>query len=341
MSAPETATVDRSSDPPAPRRLRRLLQRALLATAERLLWSDSPRRLATLIFHRVFTVTDPYHRDDVDLVEFTTLMSVIRERFTPLSLTEGHRRLMDGTLPPRAVCVTFDDGYADNLLVAAPVLERLGISATIFVASGYLDGKPMWNDRIIESVRCMPPGPVDLRHLGLEIFSAEDTPARVALANLLIRRLKYTPSAHREEVADALAEHYAPDMRSPMMSRKQVRQLRAEGMEIGGHTLSHPILARTDDATAYREIAENKEDLEGLLGERLSFFAYPNGKPEQDFAPIHAQMVRKIGYSAALTTRHGVATAATDPFHLPRFTPWDRTPTRFALRLLLNMRNTV
>jgi peptidoglycan/xylan/chitin deacetylase (PgdA/CDA1 family) len=112
-------------------------------------------------------------------------------------------------------------------------------------------------------------------------------------------------------------------------------------VEIGGHTVSHPILARTDDAVAYREIADNKDDLEGLLGERLRFFAYPNGKPGEDFAPVHAEMARRLGYQAALTTRRGVASAATDPYWLPRFTPWDRTPTRFGLRLLLNMRNIV
>ena len=126
-----------------------------------------------------------------------------------------------------------------------------------------------------------------------------------------------------------------------MMTREQVRQLRSEGIEIGGHTVTHPILARIDDREAFQEIADNKDDLEGLLGERLRLFAYPNGKPGEDFAPVHAVMAKRVGYEAAVTVRHGVATSKTDPFWLPRFTPWDRTPTRFALRLLLNRRHMV
>ena len=102
-----------------------------------------------------------------------------------------------------------------------------------------------------------------------------------------------------------------------------------------------PSWRASTDQDAYREIAENKEDLEGLLGERLRFFAYPNGKPDLDFTPAHATMVQTLGYAAAVTTHPGVSTAATDRFRLPRFTPWDRTPTRFGIRLLLNMRHIV
>lgn len=341
MTARQTAAIDRSSDPPNRPTLRGMARGALLRAAESVLHSHAPPRLAVLIFHRVFTAADPFHTGDVDLDEFTAVMSIVRERFAPLSLSEGVHRLRSGSLPPKAVCVTFDDGYADNLLVAAPALKRLGVPATVFVASGYLDGKPMWNDRIMEGVRNMPQDTVDLRDLGLEIYTLHDTPQRVHLANQLIKQLKYTPSQRREEVADALAERFAPNLKSPMMTREQVRKLRGEGVEIGGHTVTHPILAGTEDSIAYREIAENKEDLEGLLGEQLRFFAYPNGKPTKDFAPVHARMVREIGYSAAFTTHPGVSTATTDPFNLPRFTPWDRTPTRFAVRLLLNMRNTV
>ena len=64
-------------------------------------------------------------------------------------------------------------------------------------------------------------------------------------------------------------------MPSPMLSRSQVRLLRKAGVEIGGHTVTHPILARTDAATALREVADNKDDLEGLFGERLAVFRLP------------------------------------------------------------------
>ena len=268
-------------------------------------------------------------------------MTMIRERFSPLSLAEGLRRLDEGTLPPRAVCITFDDGYADNLTVAVPILKRLEIPATVFVASGYLDGGCMWNDRLGEAIRHAPGDTIDLTEYGCGIHRLGAPSERATLVPRLLGLLKHGPPGHREQVAGELAARYAPHLTSPMLTRAQVRELHALGVEIGGHTVTHPILARIDDRDAYREIAENKEDLEGLLGERLRFFAYPNGKPDLDFTPAHATMVQALGYAAAVTTHPGVSTAATDRYRLPRFTPWDRTPTRFGIRLLLNMRHIV
>jgi peptidoglycan/xylan/chitin deacetylase (PgdA/CDA1 family) len=126
-----------------------------------------------------------------------------------------------------------------------------------------------------------------------------------------------------------------------MLTRQQVRGLRDLGFEVGGHTVNHPILARIDAARARKELAENKEDLEALLGERLRSFAYPNGTPERDFGVEHARMVRSLGYETAVTTRPGASGPQTNPFLLPRFTPWDRAPLKFCLRMVLNMRRVV
>lgn len=318
-----------------------LTRGAALSAAEALLGSEHGQRLSVMIFHRVLPQEDPFVPDAPSAAQFESVMSIVAERFNPLSLPDAVERLARGTLPPKAVCVTFDDGYADNLLVAMPILERLGIPVTIFVATGFLDGGAMWNDRLAEAIRLYPGDSADLREFGCGVHPLGDLPQRARVADLLIRRLKYGTTSEREGVASTLAERYAPHAASLMLSREQVRELRAAGAEIGGHTVTHPILALSEDSEARREIAENKEDLEGLLGERLRFFAYPNGKPGTDFAPTHAAMVKSLGFKAALTTRPGVSTPETDRFWLRRFTPWDRTPTRFALRLLLNMRRIV
>ncbi|MGB5834111.1 MAG: polysaccharide deacetylase family protein [Thiohalocapsa sp.] len=303
--------------------------------------ADGRKRLTVMIFHRILPAEDPFFPDDPDVRQFASIMSAVASKFSALSLVEALRRLEAGTLPPRAVCVTFDDGYADNLLLAAPILNRLNIPATVFVATGFLDGRIMWNDRVIEAVRRANGDLLDLTDLGLGIHKLGGVAERVLLVRELINKLKYTASDERERLTRELAVRHAPNLRSPMLTRFQVRQLRDEGIEIGGHTVTHPILAGTDAATAYREIADNKDDLEGLLEHRLRFFAYPNGCPGKDFYFEHAEMVRRIGYQAALTTRPGVSTRHTNRFWLPRFTPWDRSPLRFSLRLALNMRNVV
>lgn len=298
-------------------------------------------RLTIMIFHRIVPEFDPLLAEEPDAVRFRAIVEVVAEQFQPLSLKEGLRRLSEGTLPPNAVCLTFDDGYSDNLTVAAPILKRFGVPATVFVASGFLDGRVMWNDRVIESVRRAQGDRMDLVDLGLGEHALGDVDERVGLLSVLIGKLKYLPAEQREEITQAMVTRYAPGMPSPMLSRAQVCELRDEGIEIGGHTVTHPILARTDNRHAFREISANKEDLEALIGDPLHFFAYPNGQPGRDFNRDHADMVRRVGYEAALTTRPGVSTPSTDRFWLPRFTPWDRTRLRFSLRLLLNMRNAV
>ena len=297
--------------------------------------------LSILIFHRVLAQPDPFMPDEPDAQRFADIMEWLSSWFKPLSLSEGIERLRAGTLPPRALCVTFDDGYADNLLVAAPICRRFGVPVTVFVASGYLDGRVMWNDRIIESVRGAPGDHLDLTELGYGRYKLGDSTQRVALIGELLRRWKYLPFEEREELTLEMAARYAPAINNPMLSRAQVRQLHGGGVEIGGHTVTHPILARTDTATAAREIADNKDDLEGLLGGRLRFFAYPNGLPHTDFTLDHVEMVRRVGYQAAFSTHAGVSTSGTDRFQMPRFTPWDKTSLRFSLRLILNMRNSV
>ena len=297
-------------------------------------------RLSILIYHRVLAHEDPLNTWDVTAGVFEAQMRVVAENFTPLPLSEAVDRLMIGELPPRAACVTFDDGYIDNVEVALPILQRHGLSATFFVATGYLDGGWMWNDKVIEALRCMPGPALDLQAWGLPIFElGSDQNRRLAIQRIL-PVLKYLPGPQRE----ARAEHLAvaarvPARKGPMMSESHVRALRSAGMEIGAHSVTHPILTRVAAAQARREISESGQRLAEILREPIRLFAYPNGKPGEDYGPEHVRMARDAGYRAAVSTAWGVATTGSDVYQLPRFTPWDRTPARFALRLLSNMRS--
>jgi peptidoglycan/xylan/chitin deacetylase (PgdA/CDA1 family) len=123
-----------------------------------------------------------------------------------------------------------------------------------------------------------------------------------------------------------------------MMRSDQVRNLRRAGMQIGAHTVSHPILARLDEAQARDEIETGKGQLEDLLGERVTLFAYPNGKPGEDYRPDNVALVRAAGFRAAFSTAWGSAHRHTDVFQVPRFTPWDRSRLRFGLRMAHNLR---
>ena len=112
-------------------------------------------------------------------------------------------------------------------------------------------------------------------------------------------------------------------------------------MQIGAHTSTHPILANVADDDARREIADSRTVLEAILRDRVGLFAYPNGKRGDDYLPRHVAMVRELGFDAAVSTHPGVATVATDPMELPRFTPWDRGRMAFGVRLGMNARHPV
>jgi hypothetical protein len=163
-----------------------------------------------------------------------------------------------------------------------------------------------------------------------------DPAERPTLAARLTSALKYLSPAARAQCAERLlATAGAPRPTTLMMSRDQVRELHRAGMTLGGHTGGHPILARLDAAEAAAEIRRGKAELESIIGERVSLFAYPNGQPDVDYGPRDTGLVRDAGFDAALTTAWGYADRATDRFQLPRVGSWGRDPWRFSARLAL------
>lgn len=297
-------------------------------------------RLWVLIYHRVLLALDEIIPDVPDAMQFRWQMELLAHYFNPLPLSEAVRRLREGTLPPRAVSITFDDGYADNREVALPILQDIGVPATFFIATGYLDGGCMWNDKIIETLRRMPDGDLDLTDESLGFYSLSSIADRLAVIEQIIGRFKYLPHEEREERAQALVQRCQASLPDNlMMTSQQVVQLHQAGMEIGAHTHTHPILASLDRGSAEREIAESKTRLEGLLGEPVCLFAYPNGKPGKDYLREHVTIVRDLGFEAAVSTAWGVASEGSHPWQLPRFTPWDASPSRFMARLLWNCRS--
>src|SRR5690606_4616309 len=153
---------------------------------------------------------------------------------------------------------------------------------------------------------------------------------------------KYLPYEARAAQVEKLSTLIAADLPDTlMMTSAQVRQLHDAGMEIGGHTLTHPILASIDDTVAHTEITAGKAKLEAITGAPLRLFAYPNGKPGKDYLPAHVKIVRDAGFEAAVSTAWGAARQDSDMFQLPRFTPWDKSEWRYVLRMAQNMRQEI
>ncbi|MCG5533879.1 polysaccharide deacetylase family protein [Halorhodospira sp. 9621] len=317
------------------------VEQAALAAARlplRLLAPGGSGALSILIYHRVLPERDPLRPGEPDQAEFAEQMAWVQALFRVLPLSEAVAALRRGRLPPRAACITFDDGYADNLHCALPVLHALGLPATCFVAADYLDGGVMFNDRIIEVVRALPKGQTDLSAWGVGVWRIAGDEDRHRLAEAIIRTVKHLDGAEREEgVARLVRESGVSLPCDLMMTTGGVRRLAAGGFEIGAHTRTHPILSRVDDATARAEIGGSREVLEDVIGEPVRLFAYPNGRPGHDYTARDVQLVKACGFQAAVSTAWGAARRCADPWQLPRFTPWDRHARGFVARMFRNL----
>lgn len=296
--------------------------------------SRSGASLLVLIYHRVLPAPDPMLPSEPDAVAFAQILDLLAENFTVLPLREAVARLRKGTLPPRSVCITFDDGYANNFTVAMPLLRARSLPATVFVAPAYLSGGAMFNDLVFEACRAAPVD-FDLTEFGLGRAALTDVGARIRAAQQVVDRLKYLAPGERREAAERLVERVkAAGSIDLMMTDKQVAEMSRQGIEIGAHTMTHPILARIAEQTARDEIVHSRQRLEEITGQPVLSFAYPNGRPVRDYAGEHVRAVRDAGFELAVSTSWGAATAQSDPFQIPRIAPWDRSPLRYAARMV-------
>ncbi len=296
-------------------------------------------RLSILIFHRVLAKADPLFPDLPTAAEFEARMRWVRSWFNVLPLGSAIERLYAGELPARALSITFDDGYADNEEVAAPILQHLAMTATFFVSTGFLRGACMWNDRVIEAIRHAPGPMLDLTGHGLGRHALTGISERRKAIDSMLATIKHLEPHQRDALTDLIVAATGGKPSPALMMRPlQLPRLRAKGMDIGAHTVSHPILTRLNPDQAFDEMTRSKTELENVLDEPVRLFAYPNGVPGQDYGREHAEMARRCGFEGAVSTAWGAASARSDRYQLPRFTPWDRTRWRWGARLLGNLK---
>jgi peptidoglycan/xylan/chitin deacetylase (PgdA/CDA1 family) len=285
---------------------------------------------------------DPYSLS-VSPHHFAEQLEVLRKHAYTMCLQDLTRALQQGNVPRRAVVVTFDDGYADNLYVAKPLLGRYQVPATVFIVTGRLGGEFWWD----EIARLLLAAPAALGSLPLEEDSAafavrSDNPSgavfRKRLPNAqqqrlraLYQRLWPLTDAERQNAMEQLrswagAERQtAPSHRT--MTVQEVTRLTADGLvEVGAHTVTHPPLATLGGAAQQSEVQGSKAYLETMLGLPVSSFSYPNGSLNKDTISL----VRQAGFACACGSMNDVAWHGSNLFHLPRFWVPDVNGERFS-----------
>ena len=233
-------------------------------------------------------------------------------------------------LPPRAVVITFDDGWRDNCDYAFPILKRYGLSATIFLTANYIDSTNVfWPERVIASLlEVSSEGATAAGQLASELTPAfgavvkaiavQPRSGRIELLDGLINEMKNWPTETRERALELLTRvAKKADMKSGvrvMLDWNEIREMQAGGVSFGSHCLSHELLTSLDRTQQERELTESKEVLERRLGIPVEAVAYPNGNFNAEIKGFAA----RAGYRCALSVQRGSVSASDDRFELRR-----------------------
>lgn len=278
------------------------------------------QRALILCWHNV-APTQYFRSRGTDTTDgFRRQMRLLKMLCTPISLSEAVLHLAEGRpLPPRSAVVTFDDGYRDNLQLAAPLLADLQIPATFFLVPRYLSSRqPPWWERLAWAVRSSRrTGPVQWREFEVSPRGAGPD----AVLDVLADQLKLLDEASRQRSVSELIELFDPageEPPSPMMDWDEARQLSRMGFDIGSHSCRHVILSNEADADQLEDLRVSRSLLARGIGTPVDLLAYPNGRPD-DFGSATVDSARKAGYRAAVTTIDGWNDPDTDPFLMRRF----------------------
>ncbi len=290
------------------------------------------RSLLVLAYHRIAQVEDERSYPlDVDLISatpegFAWQMAALREHMTPVSLTKFADVLASGEpLPPRAVAVTFDDGFCDTYEHAFPVLRAYDIPATIFVSTDHVEsGEPFWFEFAAHLMLRVPPGALRVETHPEALPSGTSIEARRHGITILHKLLKAYPNEKRTALTRQWAEQFGHlvDHRvrelSGSISRDQILEMADGGIEFGSHTVTHPNLALASDEQLDLELRSSKAVLEQRLGRAVRTLAYPFGVPGTYDHRVMAR-ARSAGYSLAVSYRQGVNwPESIEPFDLRR-----------------------
>ena len=295
------------------------------------------RRFQVLMFHKISSDAHPFFAP-LDPLQFERQLLFLKRCFQVMDLEELVEHCRRNDLPERAVAITLDDGYRDNYTQAFPLLRKHALPATLFVTTGSVgNSRVLWHDRVFDAFRYTKAQHCQFKRMGNTHFLLDSVAAKRECVDATISFAKSLPGPARlafvEEIEDALQPDLV-DGRTPMLSWTEIKEMRAGGIRIGSHTRTHPILSRIDAVQLRDEIFESKSELESQLRERVTGFAYPNGRLG-DYGVDAVNLLGRAGYRYAVTTQAGFNTVDANPFELKRGQPWqtDMELFRFAFFL--------
>lgn len=265
--------------------------------------------LTVLAYHRVTTLKPNFDTFVPNISatpeDFAQQMAFVKRWFNVVSMEEVANWLQtEDALPPYPALITFDDGYRDNYTNAFPILKRLGLPATIFLATQHIGAKrPFFWDLVAYCFHHTQQTQANLPHLGLRVWRTVAERDETMLAWL--DQLKQLRDGGKWTAVNQLPDLLAVTVPSNAFENlylnwDEVREMQQMQIHMGAHTHTHPILTRLEPAQAEREIQRSKEEIETKTERRVLGFAYPNGQPT-DYAPVHSEHLERAHIPLAFT----------------------------------------
>lgn len=279
-----------------------------------------------LLYHRICDAPLDPQMLSVSPAHFESHLNALNQRFRVIALSEMAESLKAGKLEPDTVSITFDDGYADNLYLAAPLLEKYHSHGTVFVTAGFVNsGRNFWWDSLehimLSGTRL--PDVLDLTAHGIHCMWSTQTPRlRIRTYHQLCRLLKQQPPEKIHKIIEYLIQWSSlgrPQKRNcAILNQTQLKRLSGSpAIEIGAHTMTHPLLTSLAEIEQKNEIESSKFSIESVIAAPVRLFSYPYGS-ESDFNEDTVRLVKLAGYSAAVSNIQKTLCADDSVFAIPR-----------------------
>jgi peptidoglycan/xylan/chitin deacetylase (PgdA/CDA1 family) len=290
------------------------MKRLALALLQRCGAFDFARTMSSsmgriLMYHNFANSCDS-NRDAVLVHDVRAQMSYLRRHFEIVPLATLVECIRSGArFRDRMVVLTVDDGRRNFYEYFYPLLKEFAVPATFFVVSSFIEGAGwIWTDKILWLAE-QPCRPDELAPERLDHFFAELNALNPAVRN---RQIGDLAAQMGVEIPLRPPAKYAP------CSWSELREMADSGLvEIGSHTVNHPILSAITDSEALWQLTDSRAQIETNLSRKVDSFCFPNGKPS-DYRPIHMQQLQDAGYKSAVVARFGLVSRTSNVFELPR-----------------------
>jgi peptidoglycan/xylan/chitin deacetylase (PgdA/CDA1 family) len=285
--------------------------------------------VAVLRYHSIINPQENYYASPsigISPSAFEAQIRYFAKNFNIISLDDVFDCIkMNTEFPAKAIVLTFDDGYRDNYF-AYRILKKFDVQATFYVCAACLDGTEiLWLYEIHYLINNTLKTQIHINKRGQKHkFSTKNRIEKAKVIREIIKIIKSNDLCTREDIRKQLktqindVEDLEDKYKKVMLTWQQVKEMSADGMDIGGHTMTHLNLPNAKEADAFTEINNCKRTIEEHIQKPVKHFSYPNGGKYEYYNETVVNMVKQAGFSTASTSENGLVYPGSSLYKLKR-----------------------